>query len=206
MKRHMQMGRLRHAKLRIRQGRTSPVECYFREWLASARHRLLVPLQIVGRTGSTLNLRFVGINPHLFIYLHAWELGVAVVHHQKCRDLIFAIETYSQRRPRGYVCRFCRRGGICAPKIYSTQASLWRAHTFEPFLNWVNDELAPAKWLCLFSTSGMTSASLLVDEGQVSQRVCINPDALFREVHPDGSIRMISDDETIIELLPVRTT
>ena len=51
----------------------------------------------------------------------------------------------------------------------------------------------------------MTSASLLVDEGQVSQRVCINPAALFREVLPDGSIRMSPDDETIIELLPLNT-
>ena len=81
MKRQMQLGRLRHAKLRIREGLTSPVECYFREWLASARHRLLIPLQIVGRTGSTLNVSFVGITPHLRIYLHAWELGVEVIHH-----------------------------------------------------------------------------------------------------------------------------
>lgn len=203
MKRQMQLGRLRHSKLRIRQGRTSPVERYFREWLASARHRLLIPLQIVGRTGSTLNVRFVGITPHLRIYLHAWELGVAVIHHQKCWDLIFAIETYPQRRPRGYVCRLCCRHGIGPPKIYSTQASLWRAHSFEPFLNWANEKLYPAKWLCLFSTRGMTSASLLVDEGQVSQCVCNNPAALFREVLSDGSIRMSPDDATIIELLPV---
>lgn len=34
--------------------------------------------------------------------------------------------------------------------------SLWQDHLFEPFLRWVNEELAPAHWLQVSRTQGAT--------------------------------------------------
>lgn len=182
--------------------RTPLVEHFFRTWLASARRRLQIPLRIVGRSGSTLDMIFVGITPQLQIYLHDDELGVAVKHHQECWDIIEVIETSPQRRGRGHYCRLC-----CpeARTLYPTLGRLWRKHTFEPFLVWVNETLLPAKWLCLLGTPGVTAASLLRDESEVSQRVHSSPDDLFRKILPDGSIQMSPQDGTLIELLALRS-
>ena len=201
MKRRKQKGLLRPEKSRKRDQHTRLVERFFRTWLASARRRLQIPLRIVGRSGSTLDIRFVGITPQLEIYLHAGELGVAVMHRQQCWDLIEVNEASPQRRGHSYFCR------LCCPEariLYPTLGLLWRQHTFEPFLAWVNETLLAARWLCLLGTPGMTAASLLRDEAEVSKRIWSNPDALYREASPDGSIRMSPEDGTLIELVPLR--
>ena len=201
MKRRKQMSRLRPVKSRKRVQRTALVERLFRTWLASVRRRFQIPLRIVGRSGSTLNMRFVGIAPQLKIYLHDGELGVSVMHRQECWDLIKVIETSPQRRGRGHFCRLCRPEALT---VYPTLGRLWREHTFEPFLAWVNETLLAARWLCLLDTPGMTSAHLLRDEDEVSQRVWRRPDAVLRQTQPDGSIRMSPEPGTLIELLPLR--
>ena len=161
-----------------------------------------MPIRIDGRSELTLDMSFVGITPQLEIYLHDRELGVAVMHHQECWDLIEVIETSPQRRGHSHFCRLC-----CpeARTLYPTLGRLWRQHTFEPFLAWVNKALLAARWLCLTGTPGMTAASLLRDESEVAQCVWNSPDALFRETLSDGSIRISPEDGTLIELLPLRT-
>ena len=200
MKRRKQKGRPRPTKSRKRDRPPRLLERFFRTWLASARRRIRIPVSIIGRSGSPLDMRFVGIIPQLKIYLHNGELGVAVMHRQECWDLIKVIETSPQRRGRGHFCRQCRPE---TRTVYPTLGRLWREHTFEPFLVWVNETLLTARWLCLLEAPGMTSSHLLRDEHEVSQRVWRRPDAAFRQVQPDGSIRMSPEPGTLIELVPL---
>ena len=202
MKQRKQKGHLRPMKSRKRDQNLRLVEYFLRTWLASVRRRFQIPVRIIGRSGSTLNMRFVGIAPQLDIYLRDGELGVAVMHRQECWDLIKVIETSPQRRGQGHFCRLC-----CpeARNVYPTLGRLWRKHTFEPFLVWVNETLLAARWLCLLDAPGMSSAHLLHDENEVSQRVWSSPGTVFRETQPDGSIRMSPEDGTLIELVPLKT-
>jgi hypothetical protein len=50
-----------------------------------------------------------------------------------------------------------------AQKLYPSREALWRDHTFEPFLEWVNDKLVKAKWIGLYATEnkGCTWGKLL---------------------------------------------
>ena len=198
MTRQKQKGRLRQMKMRRRYEHIPPVEFIFRNWLASARRRLKISIQITGRSGSSLDMKFGGIAPQLNVYLHSWELGVAVIHRQDCWDLIAVNETVPQRRNGGYVCRLCCHR---TQKVYSTLGSLWRAHTFEPFLAWVNGTLFPSSWLCLQNHGGATAATLLTDE---ESPPASNLGALYREVSLDGSIRMSPETGVTVELIPLR--
>ena len=204
MKRHVKHGRMRRTKLRQRQRQNSPIERIFRRWLASSRRRLRVPLQVVGRSGSSLRLRFTGITPDIEVHLRYGELGVVVTHDQQFWDFIQLFEIDPQRQHGVYACRLCPPAGR---KTYFTLASLLRAHTFEPFLTWANDSLFQAQWLCLQCFAvGATEASLMVEESQVLQRIGKYPGVLTREHRCDGSIQFISGTDISIELLPIRTS
>ena len=80
--------------------------------------------------------------------------------------------------PEGYVCRLCRdhpdkpeNGGVNAAR-FQTRAELWEDHLFRPLMNWVNNELANARWLRLLGNcNGSTAAELIYDELPHSQKM-----------------------------------
>lgn len=63
----------------------------------------------------------------------------------------------------------CAGGYVCTCQqeedrhVYPTREALWREHVFEVFLAWVNETLAPARFIRLYSVRGgrMTGASLI---------------------------------------------
>ena len=68
--------------------------------------------------------------------------------------------------PGGYICRACELSDSGAREIFSSEEALWRDHLFEPFLQRVNEKLAPAEFLSLYGTPGhMTWAKLETGNG-----------------------------------------
>jgi hypothetical protein len=46
---------------------------------------------------------------------------------------------------------------LCPPEsrsVFPNRAVLWIDHLFEPFLEWVDESLAKAKWLALYGSGG----------------------------------------------------
>ncbi len=66
-------------------------------------------------------------------------------------------------------------------KVYPTRETLWCDHMFEPFLKWVNEKLAPARWLQLSCTGdrGASWAKLIRDESEL--------------VEPDRELRLVQN-------------
>jgi hypothetical protein len=75
------------------------------------------------------------------------EINVSLTYEGYCWDrLLSPDEPQLARVPGGYACR------QCLPefrKVFPDRHSIYADHLFQPLLEWVNDDLAKAKWLRL---------------------------------------------------------
>lgn len=59
-------------------------------------------------------------------------------------------------------------------KLFPSREALWQDHLFDKFLSWVNEKLAPARWLqisCIGSSGNRrcTWVQLIMDESELSK-------------------------------------
>lgn len=66
-----------------------------------------------------------------------------------------------KRAPGCFVCGLCQ---ACQRALVQTRQALWADHLFEPFLCWVNDTLAPSRWLELIGTDDSSTTARLKRE------------------------------------------
>lgn len=129
----------------------------FLEWLRKNRHRFLVPIEIRHRTDRTIELAFAGYHPCLSAYLSSWCIDIPASWRGQCLDLLGSFEADPSPVAGGYHCL------LCSPEdrqIFISRDALWTAEVFEPFLEWVNQALAPANWIALYDFGSMTMAKL----------------------------------------------
>jgi hypothetical protein len=129
-------------------------------WYRVNKNRFLVPLSFQERSDQFLNWHFLGIDRVVTGFLGRHEITVPVEWGGECWDLLVSLDVMPTKQGQNHIC------GFCLPEHqipYPDRASLWKDHLFEPFLTWVNNTLAPAKWLRLEGSldKGYTSASLL---------------------------------------------
>ena len=131
-------------------------------WLEQNRSRFAIEIELGRRTDTDLEFTFAGIHSALIGVLTTWEISVYVIHQGENWDCILDVNAEPKRVPGGYVCK------LCPPEsrpIFPNRPALWTDHLFEPFLEWVNESLAKAKWLGLYGRRGYaTWAKLLPDD------------------------------------------
>jgi hypothetical protein len=138
----------------------------FLDWLSDAGPRLAIALRVDKQDSESIEVSFVGINTAVGAIIEYGEtdafVELDVFVDWECRnwDLILILDCEPVRRANGYVC------DLCPPedrKVFASPEALWRDHLFEPFLEWVNEDLATADVIYLWSSPGrgMTSARLL---------------------------------------------
>ena len=131
----------------------------FLKWHAENQARFVVRLELLKRTDDCLDIGFRGISRVLSATVTDDEIIVAVNWDGICWDLLQDFETYPKRVPGGYVCRECPAN---IRPVFPSRSGLWRAEVFEPFLQWVNQDLARAEAVSISGTRGrMTWASLV---------------------------------------------
>lgn len=145
--------------------------CFQREflhWFLMNRRRFSVYPRILRRSDHHIDLVFTGITQVIFATVTADELAVGVKRKGRFFDLLVDFDIAPQRMAAGYVCEYCYPE---AREVYSTMAAMRQAELFEPFLAWVNDELAQAKWVRLFSlgNDGSTGATLIFTDHEKNQ-------------------------------------
>lgn len=128
----------------------------FIAWLYANKHRFSYKLQIHRRTDRIIEMSFAGINPAVTAIL-ARSIDIPVILHNECMDLLASFETDPARDATGY---YCALYTACDRQYFATREALWITEIFEPFLDWVNKELAAANFLEIFETPGITFAKL----------------------------------------------
>ncbi|MCG5240944.1 hypothetical protein ACIU1J_30105 [Azospirillum doebereinerae] len=112
----------------------------FLEWYEDARNRFLVPVEIQ-RTDQTLDLILPTVTQAISATLVGPDIQVSVELDGHHWDIIRAFETALDEVRDGYACGLCPKENR---KVYPTPERFWINHLFEPFLAWVNSDLAIA--------------------------------------------------------------
>jgi hypothetical protein len=146
-----------------------PVHRAFASWLCDVVAGLAVGVRIEKQTPESIEMSFDGMNPAVGAIIKYdendetdafVELEVFVDWEGSNWDLILNLDCEPVRRADGYIC------DLCPPedrKVFSSREALWRDHLFEPFLEWINEQLAQADVIGLSGSpgEGMTRATLL---------------------------------------------
>lgn len=154
----------------------------FVQWLDKNQSRFLIPVRIKGIRANFLQLEFMGITREISASLRHTggtslpgydEMLVPVEWNGTTWDYLLWLDAAPLKSGDGYVCDACEPAQRI---VYRDRESMWRDHLFEPFLNWVNTSLAPAKWLALHGVPDRsTSATLLMEKPEplASEQTCI---------------------------------
>jgi len=149
----------------------------FDDWLSDAGPHLAIELRVDKKCSESIEVGFVGINTAIEAFIEYgetdafFELQVFVDWEGSNWDTILMLDCEPVRRADGYVC------DLCPPedqKVFPSREALWRDHLFEPFLEWVNEDLATADVIYLWSSpgKGMTSARLLRSSAILEEDPC----------------------------------
>ncbi|MCX5831372.1 MAG: hypothetical protein NT140_05725 [Deltaproteobacteria bacterium] len=130
----------------------------FKEWLAKNGHRFNRKYKIRHyNKGTALRIYFEDVTPEMNCYLYNEGMGIAVNFKKICWDIIKDFDFFIRRnRKRKYYCALCKE-----PKFYDTPQELLIEHSFENFLEWVNENVTPFHALELTQCKGMTSARII---------------------------------------------
>ena len=143
-----------------------------REFLAWYRlnvQRLAIPLRVVSRSRNHIELAFVGIAPVITARLSDGNLMVTAQMNGRWFDIVADFDAIPLHLSQGYVCTLYDPDERTA---YRTRTEFWREHLFEYFLAWVNEQLAPARWIRLSCIGdGSSWAKLIRDESQLKEAV-----------------------------------
>jgi hypothetical protein len=149
----------------------------FLTWYRQNAGRFVIPLRTMARSRRCLDLTFMGITPVISTSLFSGELIVLAKMDEQVFDIVADFEADPLHTPLGYVCKLCEPE---TREVYRTRTEFWRHHLFEEFLDWVNKQLAPARWICLsrLGDGGSTWATLIRDESELQKQ---DPTLLFMQ-------------------------
>ena len=136
----------------------------FLRWLKESRSRFLILApRVVHCTDTGIFFTFPGPAGNLSGYLNRRSGIIISVNYQgECWDLLGDFDTVEEHSELGYYCRLCLPE---SRRYYQSREDLWREHTFEEFLRWCNETLAPANWLVLYEYHrGVTEAKLMQEK------------------------------------------
>lgn len=138
--------------------------CWFRE----NRGRFKTSVRVAKVSARLVELQFPGQPDCLSASLSPDGLNVYVTWQGECWDLLCSLEASPFHTAEGWKCRQCVIENADSARFFPSRESLWQDHLFEPFLRWVNEKLAPARWLRVSRTQGATWAELIRDESAPS--------------------------------------
>jgi len=136
----------------------------FARWLEANSSLLPVSVRFTKRTDRVWSFAFVGVTEILSGWINTFEISVAAEWDGGAWDLILDLDAYPVRVSGGFACR------VCEPEkrvVFPSLEGLWADHLFEPFLAWVNDELAVLPWLELMGTVDTAMCARLRPEAGV---------------------------------------
>ncbi len=121
--------------------------------------RFAIKLELLKRTNGFIDIGFCRFNRIVTAGLVTDEIGIAVEWDGVGWDMLRYFETYPMRILGGYVCSECPEDDR---PVFPSREALWCAEVFEPFLEWVNHDLAGAAALSISGTPGRATWARLV--------------------------------------------
>jgi hypothetical protein len=140
----------------------------FVHWFRENHDRFKMPVRVAKISAKRVELHFQGLPNNLSACLSPYELNVYVSWQGEPWDMLSSLEASPFHTAEGWKCKQCVLENGDLAGLFPSRESLWQHHLFKPFLRWVNEELAPARWLRVSGTVGATWAELIRDESALS--------------------------------------
>jgi len=133
----------------------------FKEWLAKNGHRFNHKFKVRHyKKRGILRLYFEDVTPEIHCSVNE-RIGVvvSVYFRRKFWDYLVDLDCAIRRaKSRKYYCGFCEE-----PKYYKTPQDLLIDHSFETFLEWVNDNITSSHVLELRESAGGSTEAIIID-------------------------------------------
>ena len=175
----------------------------FFRWIGERNGEFAIRPHAIKRTDKEVELGFAGLTSCISVQIRPSELSVSVTWDGVFMDYLINFDLMLERGAPGYFCSFCSQA---ERDYFRTREEAWREHLFEPFLSWVNSQLASAQWLRIFRSGGGSSgASLIRDVADIDK-----PDSgmqLFARLNRLGGQPMFvpERDELEIWVIPMES-
>ena len=144
-----------------------PFRLAFLKWLHAEAARFALPLSIGMVEPTRTELRLEGVHPAIWVSLQENnEINVGVDWDGSGWDLLLWLDACEQPGPGGV-------GWIdysLLPEfqiIHQTAEELWHVNVFEPFLRWINDDLAHATHLAMWRSPNDATWARLTRDGKI---------------------------------------
>jgi hypothetical protein len=131
----------------------------FLRWYSENEPKFAIKLELLRRTDTDLDIGFCRIDRIVTASLVDDEIIIAVMWEGECWDMLRDFETYPKRVRDGYVCDECPEKHRL---VFPSRDGLWRTEVFDPFLEWVNDDLVNAVAVSISGTPGSGTWARLV--------------------------------------------
>lgn len=130
----------------------------FKEWLVENGHRFHRNYKIRHYAKSkTLRIYFEDVTQELSCYVSQGGIGTSVHFKGICWDIVKDFDFFIKRgRNSKYYCELCKER-----KYYDTPQELLIDHSFENFLEWINNHFTQHHLLELSQCEGMTRAKII---------------------------------------------
>ena len=133
----------------------------FKEWLAKNGHRFDRKCTVRHyKIRELLYIYFEGVTPEItcsVIGSGCIGVSVTVQFRRKCWDILIDFDCNVKRTKDGqYYCSLCQE-----PLFYATPQELFIAHSFETFLEWVNEHFTSSHVLEIMGARGFTAARII---------------------------------------------
>jgi hypothetical protein len=156
----------------------------FLQWHSDVRGKFAIELELLKRTDECLQIGFCRIGRILTETLTTYELDIAVEWRGTRWDLLRSFDAAPERVPGGYICGLCPEANR---PIFPSRDAVWRSDIFEPFLEWVNGELADAVGVSISGAPGSSTWRSSKNTRSLHLRM---REAPARSAVPDGSLRL----------------
>ena len=169
----------------------------FFPWLSENRSRFVIEPAITKPKNGCLEMRFPGIAPEIKVSVYGYGIAVSVDPHGDCWDILKDFDIAPRRNSAGDY--YCDR---CLPefkKFYRSSKELFAKHSFEPFIEWINNHFQPDRWVLLFEMRGRW-AMIVKEEDMEARKKGEGAEYFVRAfpvMVPIPHIKLFLDDERI---------
>jgi len=133
----------------------------FDHWVRNNRYRFQHTPHVIKSRKNGFVFQFTGVAPQLQGHINKWGNFEIMVYFQgKFWDIVTEFDVFPCRTIQGqYYCSACKDAyekGIAkeVPLLCTSRQELWVQHSFEPFLQWANENLQSSHRLCLGEAKG----------------------------------------------------
>ena len=142
----------------------------FKQWLKQNKKRFTHPPFITNVTRNGFGIRFTGIDPRFCCYVgYSGSAVVWVRYGGQSYDIIMEFDVIPRKDAKGkYHCYLCRIEDPTSA-TYASRTDLVTKHTWEPLLEWINENTTASKVVCVYGMGGGSTWAKIMLTQEIEQ-------------------------------------